>query len=113
MTLFKEDKMATAIPALEGATTVITINPRGVPDQETFRISKGRHQQVKWQTSDGAYFTVEFEGESPFYESQFSTDFPYSGSVRRNVLGDPKKIYNYTVRIGSNPPCDPGGIIDR
>jgi len=53
-------------------------------------------------------FTVDFEKNgSPFYESQFSSDSPISGLVRRDVLPGPKR-YNYTVRAGDKS-LDPGG----
>lgn len=82
-------------------------------DPEYFEISKSNQEEIFWQASDGkTYFTVEFEKESPFYESQFSTDYPASGLVRRNVLPDLAKRYKYTVRAGGAI-LDPGGVITK
>ena len=77
-----------------------------------FTISKSLNQQVKWVAADGTTpFTIEFKKDSPFYEKQFSNDFPYSGIIRRNVLGDPNRKYEYSVSIGSQT-RDPGGVIN-
>lgn len=77
-----------------------------------FVISKSQNQQVKWEAADGVTpFIIEFKKDSPFYEKQFSNDSPYSGIIRRNVLGDPNKKYEYTVSIGSQTK-DPGGVIN-
>ncbi len=87
-----------------------------VTDPEYFKISKGQHEQVHWVSDPAVYFNVEFKGDSPFYESQFSTDSPYSGLVRRSVLGDPGKQYEYRVRIktrnGEVKEFDPGGVVN-
>lgn len=81
-----------------------------------FEVSKGNNEEVMWvcmqehaHRRDGQpCFTVDFDKNgSPFYESQFSSDSPISGLVRRDVLPGPKR-YNYTVRAG-NKSLDPGG----
>ena len=83
-----------------------------VDPKEPFRISKSNQEEVLWQASDPTlYFTVEFK-ESPFYESQFSSEFPASGLVRRSVLPDPQKNYEYTIRAGGAK-LDPGGVITK
>lgn len=92
----------------------VIINPMAeqIVNKEPFRISKGNNDQVLWVTDPpGGQFTVEFQPESPFYESQFSDAAPYSGLVRRNVLADPNKEYKYTVRVAGRT-VDPVGIVD-
>jgi hypothetical protein len=81
-------------------------------DPKTFEISKGNQEEVIWQIDNNppGYFNVEFTGESPFSESQFSSDYPVSGLVRRSVLGDPLKQYEYTVSAGGKT-IDPIGIV--
>jgi len=79
-----------------------------------FLVSKGECEQVEWVCEEagqpGPPFNVDFTGKfgSPFYESQFSDQVPFSGLVRRNVLPDENKNYEYTVRIGKTL-LDPGG----
>jgi hypothetical protein len=85
-----------------------------------FLISKSRNEEVKWvctqeheHSTDGPCFTVDFEKNgSPFYESQFSSDAPFSGAARRSVLPGPK-IYEYTVRIKGKKDLDPGGGVQK
>jgi len=85
----------------------IQVDPAG-----PFRISKSNQEEVLWQATDpSVYFTVEFK-QSPFYESQFSSDFPASGLVRRSVLPDLQKEYEYTIRTGGAV-LDPGGVITK
>ena len=97
-------------------TVTIHVNRDGEvqhAEPEYFEISKSNQEEIVWQVSDGkTYFTVEFEKESPFYESQFSSDFPASGLVRRSVLPDLGKRYKYTVRAGGAV-LDPGGVITK
>lgn len=99
------------------ATTVVTViipvDKNGQLDGEPqrFTISKCLHQQVLWKASDGkAQFNIEFKEGSPFDYTRFSDLEPYSGLVRRDVLGDPGKYYKYTVRTGKKS-IDPGGIV--
>ena len=83
---------------------------RVVPDR--FVISKSQQEEVLWRASNPkAYFTVDFGCDSPFEYSQFSSDQPCSGLVRREVLGDPGKYYKYTVRAGGST-IDPGGVVN-
>ena len=96
-------------------TVVIHVDTKGAVESvtpNTFEISKDNQEEVIWQTDSNqpGYFTVEFKGASPFYESQFSSDYPASGLVRRSVLGDPLKKYEYTVRAGGKT-LDPIGIV--
>lgn len=84
------------------------INGKPVP----FEISKSSNEQVFWEASDlKSPFNIEFTGDSPFHYKQFSDVAPYSGLVRRDVLGDRGKYYKYTVRTGKKS-IDPGGIVD-
>lgn len=79
---------------------------------DAFEISKSKHQQIVWQASDPkAKFNIEFNEDSPFDYAQFSNLEPYSGLVRREVLGDPGKYYKYRVRT-LNKSIDPGGIVN-
>jgi len=89
-------------------------------DPEYFQISKSKNEEVRWvcdqdheHPKDGPCFTVDFEkNDSPFYESQFSSDAPVSGLAKRNVL-PVRKIYEYTVRIKGKPDLDPGGGVQQ
>jgi hypothetical protein len=56
---------------------------------------------------------IQAKKDSPFYYTQFSNLEPYSGLVRREVLGDPGRYYKYTVRTGKKKSIDPGGIVNR
>jgi hypothetical protein len=110
--------MAEAAPALKTNIVIVKIDPKlaKLTEPEYFDIKKHLHEQVKWVSADpDAYFTVEFEHGSPFHYTQFSTDFPYSGLVRREVLGDPGKKYKYTVRFEEGKKSiviDPGGVVN-
>jgi len=78
---------------------------------DPFWIHKHKDQCVKWVCSQD--FTVEFNAnDCPFYERQFSRDYPCSGLVRRNVVTDEKRIYKYTVRVGDDF-LDPGGGVQK
>ena len=106
----------TAASPAHRKTVTIQVDAKGAiksTEPEYFEISKSNQEEVIWRVTDpNVYFTVEFAGESPFYESQFSSDYPISGLVRRSVLGDPLKKYKYTVRT-KNSEVDPGGVIMR
>jgi hypothetical protein len=93
------------------------------PDR--FEISKSKHQQLLWQVSDPDFhFNVDFGADSPFEYSQFSDAEPYSGLVRREVLGDPAKYYTYKVTVApdktvnkksnkaASKAFDPGGVVN-
>jgi hypothetical protein len=106
--------MATPGPATR-KTVVIHVDSKGgveSVDPQRFEVYKSNQEEVIWQTDSKkpVYFTVDFGDQSPFYESQFSSDYPVSGLVRRDVLGDPLKEYKYTVRAGSET-LDPVGIV--
>jgi hypothetical protein len=112
--------MATTAPAINSeagsiVTVIIPVDKNGDVEREPepFTIFKHLHQQVLWQASDGkAQFNIEFkEKDSPFDYTQFSNLEPYSGLVRREVLGDRRKYYKYTVRT-LNKSIDPGGVVN-
>lgn len=105
--------MAAPGHAREAKIVEVMIKPGHTPgvDPEPFHLSKSGNDQVKWMTASGTHFTVEFVGESPFYEGQFNNDFPYSGLVRREVLADSRKEYKYVVHTDHGD-VDPTGIID-
>jgi hypothetical protein len=110
--------MTAPTPAPMKNIVIVTIDPKleKLTEPEYFEIYKGLHQQVQWvSTEPKAYFTVEFEHGSPFHYAQFSADYPYSGEVRREVLGDPGKKYKYTVRFKKGEKSfmvDPGGVVN-
>jgi len=79
---------------------------------DPFLLHKLRDQVVTWECTPKRHFTVEFEKDSPFYESQFSSDQPCSGLARRSLVTDRERIYKYTVRIGDKV-LDPGGAVDK
>jgi hypothetical protein len=113
----RSQAMATTIPALSARFVVtIHVDSKGEVqrvDPDRFVISKSKQEEVIWQASDReAYFTVDFGEQSPFEYTQFSSDNPVSGLVRREVLADPGKYYKYTVRAGGKT-IDPGGVVDR
>jgi hypothetical protein len=110
---------ATGVAQKTGAPqrTTVTISIKGgeiVVTPDPFYISKSKQEEVLWVAADpNLDFTVEFEnGDSPFYEVQFSNDFPASGLVRRSVLSDPQREYEYTVRTG-NMEKDPTGVVTK
>jgi hypothetical protein len=86
----------------------ITVSP------SYFIVSKRDCEQLVWVCEEagqpGPPFNIDFTGKfgSPFYETQFSDQVPFSGLVRRNVLPDENKNYEYSVRIGKTL-LDPGG----
>ena len=96
-------------------TVTIRVGPNGeiTAHPDPFTISKGNQEEVIWRIEGPEQdFTVEFEGESPFYEGLFTHKFSASGLTRRKVEPDPEKVYKYTIKIGPVG-CDPGGIITR
>ena len=116
-------KLEEAMPNGKIVPVVITYDPKGktakdiiAVSEEPFLVSKGNCEQVKWicvnkdHSQAAPKFTIDFRGKygSPFYESQFSDEVPFSGLVRREVLPYEQKIYEYTIRIGKTL-LDPGG----
>jgi hypothetical protein len=92
---------------------IIQVDRNGEVDRDPgeFTIYKSLNQQVLWEASDGkSPFNIDFVNGSPFAYTQFSNAEPYSGLVRREVLGDPGRYYKYTVRTGAKH-IDPGGYV--
>lgn len=54
---------------------------------------------------------IQAKKDSPFYYTQFSNLEPYSGLVRRKVLGDRRKYSEYTARTLKKS-IDPGGVVN-
>jgi len=89
-------------------------NPQVAPDP--FILHKLDDQMVKWVLAadlpPDLAFSVEFKGNSPFHEFQFSKDHPCSGLARRNLVADPKRVYEYSVWLDGKF-VDPGGVVDK
>ena len=99
----------------KAVTVTVHVNSNGEVervDPKSFAISKSLYQQVVFKAIDGkAPFNIEFKKGSPFDYNQFSEVEPYSGLVRREVLGDPARYYEYTVSAGGKS-IDPGGVVN-
>jgi hypothetical protein len=80
---------------------VITLDSSGKPqiaeDDKTIILSPAKNDEVIWESSER--FLINFKGNSPFYEKQFSNKYAQSGLVRRDVLGSPNVFYEYTIII--------------
>jgi hypothetical protein len=88
-------------------------------DRDPFWVSKGKDEEVVWHCTSTdpkdphPNFTVDFDKNgSPFNESHFSSDWPCSGLVKRNVQPDRDRLYHYTVRVGTNS-LDPDGGVNQ
>jgi hypothetical protein len=90
--------------SIQNDEILVTFN--GVP--KPFWLSKCADEEVRWVSVDNLDFLVDFEDDSPFYESQFNQDSPVSGLVRRDILPNEQRLYKYTVWVG-NKRLDPGG----
>jgi hypothetical protein len=103
----------TATVRVQRQSVLITIqNGQIKVDPEQFKISKSNQEEVLWEASDpNLVFAIDFK-ESPFYEKHFDNQYFASGLVRRNVPGDPKKVYKYTVTAGGLT-LDPTGVITK
>ena len=71
--------------------------PKIAPDFDLVVVDKTKGEEVVW-VSD-LPFRIDFEGESPFYESQFDRTNFRSGLVRRGVLGSKFREYKYTIEV--------------
>lgn len=76
----------------------------------TFWVSKLKDGVVKWDCAPDLPFTVEFGSDCPFYENQFSKDWPCSGLARRNLMTSDSRTYKYTVRVGDQVLDPDGGV---
>jgi len=87
----------------------ITVDATGIKvDPDRFHVSKRDNEEVVWRSN--VAFTVDFE-ESPFTETQFNDQYPFSGLVRRSVQHSTIKHYKYTVTAGGYS-LDPDGQVD-
>jgi hypothetical protein len=87
----------------------ITVDANGINvNPNTFRVSKSRHEEVLWTCN--VDFTVEFV-ETPFNDSQYSKEYPFSGLVRRDVPAGTDRRFKYTVSAGRHR-LDPDGQVD-
>ncbi|HEX2777286.1 MAG TPA: hypothetical protein VHN10_11655 [Candidatus Acidoferrales bacterium] len=102
--------------AMEGATPnirkiIITLDGAGKPfvaaGDEVVTISSS--EQIIWESTEK--FLIDFKGNSPFYEEQFSHVFRQSGLVRRNVMSSKFVFYEYTIIINGQS-LDPRIRID-
>jgi len=79
----------------------ITLDKKGTPrigsDFRTVTIDRTRDEEVLW-VSD-VPFRIDFNGESPFYETQFNEKNRRSGLVRRGVISSRFRAYKYSIRI--------------
>jgi hypothetical protein len=80
----------------------ITLDKQGKPqiaaDLRELTIDRTKDEEVIW-VSD-LPFRVDFKGDSPFYENQFSQTHRRSGLVRRGVVSSRFRSYEYTIEIG-------------
>ena len=102
--------------AMEGALPnirkiIITLDGTGKPfvaaGDEVVTISSS--EQIIWESAEN--FLIDFKGNSPFYEEQFSHVFRQSGLVRRNVMSSKFVFYEYTIIINGQS-LDPRIRID-
>ena len=92
------------ISVVKGKITGITPDP--------FLIHKHGDQDIRWICKPPQRFMVDFGNDSPFYQNQFSNNYPCSGLVKRELVPNPNKIYKYTVRIDRDS-VDPTGGVDK
>ena len=92
--------------AKEGArpsirTISITLDAAGKPfvaqGDLDVTISPANNEEIAWVSAEP--FLVDFKGNSPFYEKQFSDKYAQSGLVRRDVLGSPNVFYEYSIIV--------------
>ena len=80
---------------------VITLDADGKPflaaGDEAVTISPAANEEVIWESPQD--FLIDFKGNSPFYEQQFSNTYKQSGLVRRGVISSKSTFYEYTITI--------------
>lgn len=80
---------------------IITLDNNAKPfvaaGDEDVTIAPANNEEIVWESSEK--FLIDFKGNSPFYEEQFSHVFKQSGLVRRNVISSPSVFYEYTITI--------------
>lgn len=79
----------------------ITVDKKGTPRVaegfEAVTIDRTRDEEVIWVSDQP--FRIDFNGESPFYESQFDHRNRRSGLVRRGVISSRFRCYKYTIEV--------------
>lgn len=79
----------------------ITVDKQGKPhiaaDLRALTIDRTKDEEVIWVSE--LPFRIDFKGDSPFYEDQFNQTYRRSGLVRRGVLSDKFRTYEYTIEI--------------
>ena len=79
----------------------ITVDKKGTPriaeEHQAVTLDRTRDEEVLW-VSDHP-FRIDFEGESPFYESQFDHKNARSGLARRGVISSRVRGYKYSIEI--------------
>lgn len=79
----------------------ITVDKQGKPhiagDLRAVTIDRTKDEEVIWVSE--MPFRIDFKGDSPFYEDQFNQTYRRSGLVRRGVLSDKFRTYEYTIEI--------------
>lgn len=88
-------------------------------DEPVFWIHKGNCEQVHWsaRNKDGSLpdpeFTVHFgKNGCPFHYEVFNNTMPFSGLVRRDVLPDKHRLYEYSIQI-EDVVLDPRGGVQE
>jgi hypothetical protein len=80
---------------------IITVDGDGFPQvpeaDETVILSPANNEEIIWESSEK--FLIDFKGNSPFYEEQFSPTYAQSGLIRRNVVGNNSVFYKYNIII--------------
>ncbi|MGA2901985.1 MAG: hypothetical protein ABSF40_17305 [Candidatus Acidiferrales bacterium] len=92
---------ATQGPRSNLRTIVITLDSNGNPQvssgDETAVISPKKNEEILWKSAHS--FLIDFNGNSPFYEQQFSDKYAQSGLVRRDVVSSNSVFYKYNIII--------------
>jgi hypothetical protein len=92
---------ATQGPRSNLRTIVITVDGNGNPQvatgDETAVISPKKNEEILWESTHS--FVIDFKGNSPFYEQQFSSKYAQSGLVRRDVVSSSSVFYKYNIII--------------
>ena len=100
----------TATGPREKQVTITIVNGQITVSPDPFHVSKSRNEEVEWIYN--GKFVVDFGTDSPFCESQFNDQFPFSGPVGHKVKPSTTKHYKYTITIAGVPPLDPDGQVD-
>ena len=79
----------------------ITADREGRPhiaaNQQEITIDSQKEEEVIWVSE--LPFRIDFKGDSPFYEDEFSHVHRRSGLVRRGVIASRYRSYKYTIEI--------------